>query len=309
MTTLLDSIAWKRIPIPGTAAVGQLGLGIGSVGSGGPVALITAGVHGDEGPWGAWAIRKFLEMTTADDLIGTIRVIPVGNPLAMESDTRNATLDQLDVNRTFPGNASGSYTERLVATIVAEALEGAEVVIDLHGGGSWCVNSFAFQFEGGEALSRAFGAPFIVNGPDRNVTLTGYARSKGAQVAAIEMGGRSEFEEVWADRIATGLRRALGVAGVLKPYDVPADESLPVGPSTVLRPASGGVFLPHVKAKDIGTIVPGGTVLGEVVDPVTQQTLETFVAPFERTALMLLRPMICRIEGGAMTYVVAEPTA
>jgi predicted deacylase len=289
------------------AATGQLGLGIGSVGSGGPVALVTAGIHGDEGPWGAWAIRQLLEMTTPDELLGTLRVVPVANPLAMESDTRNAAIDQLDLNRSFPGSATGSYTERVAAALVAHALPGAETVIDLHGGGSWCVNAFAFQFEGGEALSQAFGAPFIVNGPDRNVTLTGYARHQGAQVAAIEMGGRSQYEADWAKRIATGLRRTLGVAGVLKPYDVPAAESLPVGPSTVLRPASGGVFMPRVGAESVGTLVPGGTVLGEVVDPVTQATLETFVAPFPQTALMLLRPMIARIEGGAMTYVVAEP--
>lgn len=307
MTTLFDTMTWERHPIPGMAATGQLQLGVGSVGSGGPVALVTAGIHGDEGPWGAWAIRQLLEMTSPDELLGTLRVVPVANPLAMESDTRNATIDQLDLNRTFPGSATGSYTERVAAALVQHALDGADVVIDLHGGGSWCVNAFAFQFEGGEALSRAFGAPFIVSGPDRNVTLTGYARSKGAKVAAIEMGGRSQFEASWAQRIATGLRRALGIAGVLTPYAEPAAESLPVGPSTVLRPASGGVFMPRVGADAVGTIVAGGTVLGEVVDPVTQATLETFTAPFPETAIMLLRPMIARIEGGAMTYVVAEP--
>ena len=307
MTNLLQAVNWQRFPIPGMAAVGQLGLGVGAVGSGGPVALVTAGVHGDEGPWGAWAIRQLLEMTTPDELIGTLRFIPVANPMAMETDTRNAIVDQLDLNRTFPGYASGSYTERLAAAITEHGLTGADTVIDLHGGGSWCVNAFAFQFDGGEALSQAFGAPFIVTGPDRNVTLTGYARHQGAKVAAIEMGGRSEYEASWAKRIAVGLRRALGVAGVLTPYAVPADASLPVGPSTVLRPASGGIFMPRVRAEAVGTLVPGGTVLGEVVDPVTQVTLETFVAPFPQTALMLLRPMIARIEGGAMTYVVAEP--
>lgn len=307
MTNLIQNLAWQRYPIPGMAATGQLHLSVGTVGSGGPTALVCAGVHGDEGPWGAWAIHQLLEMTSADELLGTLRVIPVANPLAMESDTRNATIDQLDLNRTFPGNPNGSYTERVAATIAEHALDGADTVIDLHGGGSWCVNAFAFQFPGGEALSRAFGAPFIVSGPDRNVTLTGYARSKGASVAAIEMGGRSEFEASWSKRIAVGLRRALGIAGVLTPYEAPADESLPVGPSTVLRPASGGVFIPHIRAEDVGTIVAGGTVLGEVVDPVTQETVDTFVAPFSETAIMLLRPMIARIEGGAMTYVVAEP--
>src|SRR5690606_11019786 len=110
------------------------------------------------------------------ELKGSLRVIPVVNPFAMQADAHNAPFDTLDLNRVFPGNVKGSHTERLAAALVEHGLDGAQIVIDLHGGGSWCVNAFAFQFAGGEELSQAFGAPFLVNGPERNVTLTGYAR-------------------------------------------------------------------------------------------------------------------------------------
>jgi hypothetical protein len=33
--------------------------------------------------------------------------------------------------------------------------------------------------------------------------------------------------------------------------------------------------------------------------------VETFEAPFPETAILLLRPTLARVEGGAMTYVVA----
>ncbi|RMF78307.1 MAG: succinylglutamate desuccinylase [Chloroflexi bacterium] len=310
MPTLLEQITWAYTPIPAGAGVGYVNLGIGQIGTESPVALVTAGIHGDEGPWGAWAIRKLLAHTSTDELRGTLRVVPVANPLAMQADSRNAPLDMLDLNRSFPGNADGSHTERLASVLTEKALHDVSVVIDLHGGGSWCVNSFAFQMPGGEALSRAFGAPFIVAAPDRTVTLTGYARSQGAQVAAIEMGGRSEEEAQWAERIALGLRRALGIAGVLTPADgiEPLGDSIPVGSTHVLRPSRGGVFLPEVRTADIGTIVAGGTVLGYLLDPVTQEIVETFTAPYQQTALLLLRPTVARLEGGAMTYVVAEPT-
>jgi hypothetical protein len=279
------------------------------VGSGSPLALVTAGVHGDEGPWGAWAIRRLLEATPMSELQGTLRVVPTANPLAMEADSRNAPLDMLDLNRVFPGDKQGSHTERLAATLVEQALAGANVVIDLHGGGSWCVNAFAFQFEGGEALSRAFSPPFLVSSPERSVTLTGFARTQGATITAVEMGGKSQFEEEWAERIALGLRRALGVAGVLSPVESPEYRSLPVGETTVLRPRSGGIFRPHVRARDVGTVVPGGTLLGDLIDPFSLDVVETFTAPFDQTAMLLLRPTLTRIEGGAMTYVVAEPLA
>lgn len=305
---LLDVMEWQPIPIAAHAAHGTVNLVIGQVGSGSPTALITAGIHGDEGPWGAWAIRHLLAETPHSALRGTLRVVPVANPLAMEADARNAPLDTLDLNRSFPGDVHGSHTERLAAALVEYAVKGSDVCIDLHGGGSWCVNAFAFQMPGGEALSRAFGAPFIVQAPERTVTLTGYARSQGAMVAAVEMGGRSEAEDTWARRIADGLRRALILAGVLRgESEPPPVASTPVGPTRVLRPNLGGVFIPRLRAPEVGTLVPGGTILGELIDPVTQRTLETFIAPFERTAILLLRPMIARLEGGAMTYVVAEP--
>ncbi|MCC7448653.1 MAG: succinylglutamate desuccinylase/aspartoacylase family protein [Anaerolineae bacterium] len=310
-------MTWQRIPVGAGAAIGAIELAVGSVGNGKPVGLITAGIHGDEGPWGLWAIHKLWEQTSLDDLQGTLRIVPVANPLAMEADARNAPLDTLDLNRVFPGNPDGSHTERLAAALVTHAVDGADVVIDIHGGGSWCVNAFAFRFAGGEKLTEAIGAPFIVDGPERTVTLTGYARTKGAAVAAIEMGGRSEYEERWADRIASGLRRALCAAGVLTDSPSLLAErgaggevvNIPVGPSTVLRPSRGGIFMPQVRASAVGTIVTGGTVLGYLLDPVTRQVIETFTAPYPRTALLLIRPMIARIEGGAMTYVIAEPVS
>jgi predicted deacylase len=173
------------------------------------------------------------------------------------------------------------------------------------------VNAFVFQMEGGEALSTAFEAPFVVQAPDRTVTLTGYARSQGAVVAAVEMGGRSEFEANWADRIAAGLYRALAVAGVIEPAHTPAPVANPaiaVSETSVLRPNTGGIFLPHVRADKVGTIVAKDTLLGQMLHPVTQVVSEEFRAPFEQTALLLLRPMLAQIEGGAMTYVVAEPS-
>lgn len=308
MDSLLSAVRWKHIPLPTGAATGQINLSIGEVGSDAPVALVTAGVHGDEGPWGAWAIRKLLAQTPLDELSGTLRIVPTANPLAMEADARNAPLDTLDLNRVFPGSDEGSHTERLAAVLVEHAVSSANTVIDLHGGGSWCVNAFAFAFEGSEALSWAFNPPFLMTGPDRTITLTGYARTQGAAVAAVEMGGKSELEDSWADRITLGLRRALGLAGVLTPISAPeAYDTVHVGESRVLRPSRGGIFVPHLRTRDVGTLVPAGTLFGELLDPFTLEVVERFEAPFAQTAVMLLRPTMTRIEGGAMTYVIAEP--
>lgn len=309
MTRLSDAVSWKRYPIPAGPAGGHIDLAVGEVGEGSPEALVTAGIHGDEGPWGAWAIHKMLEAATLDELKGTIRIVPVANPLAMEADARGSPLDDLDLNRAFPGNPSGSHTERLADVITRHALGDADSVIDLHGGGSWCVNAFGFQFPGGEDLAQAFQPPIIVDAKLRDSTLTGYARTRGARVTAIEMGGRCSDEEEWAARIAGGLRRALGVAGVLvsAPYESGLPDPVKVGPTKVLRPSRGGIFSPVLGAEAIGTVVAGGTVLGKLLDPVSMETVEVFEAPYPETAVLLLRPRLAVLEGGAMTYVVASP--
>jgi predicted deacylase len=305
VSRLIENIQWERLEIPGRAAEGGASLVVGSINRGEPRATILAGVHGDEGPWGAWAIHKFLSSTDLDELTGSIKIIPAANPLAMEADSRVAPLDSLDLNRVFPGDSSGSYTQRLAAMIKSHSLEDADYVIDLHGGGSWCVNSFAFVFPGSEVLAEAFNPPFLLESPMREGTVTGYASNLGSKVTSVEMGGRCVNEDVWAQRIGDGLKNALGEAGVLNRVASYEKESILVGPSCVLRPSRGGVFVPELDENSVGTVVNRGTLLGRLVDPATMCTLEKFVAPFPKTALLLLRPRVAVVEGGAMTYVVA----
>ena len=235
-------------------------------------------------------------------LTGRLRVVFAANPLAAQADARNAPLDVLDLNRSFPGSGQGSHTER-VAAALAPFIAESDVVIDLHGGGSWCVNAFVFRFLGSEALAELVEAPFVVDGPEKVGTLTQYARAHGAKVVAIEMGGRSRDELVWSARIASSVARILSRTGVLEPApeDLTPPPARPVGPSTVLRPPRGGVFVPTLREDAIGTVVDGGTELGQVLDMHTLEPVHTFTAPFTRTALLLLRPHVGVLEGGAMT--------
>ena len=57
----------------------------------------------------------------------------------------------------------------------------------------------------------------------------------------------------------------------------------------------------------VGTIVPIGTEMGRILDLHTLAELQVFTAPHEQTAMMLMRPQICTIEGSALVYVTAKP--
>src|SRR5215472_2601546 len=73
----------------------------------GPLALIIAGVHGDEyeGPAAAFSLTDSL---SPDRLHGTVVAVPVANPSAFEAGTRLNPIDGLNLARTFPGNARGA---------------------------------------------------------------------------------------------------------------------------------------------------------------------------------------------------------
>jgi|SRR5579871_849920 len=297
---ILSHVKWETHPVPSTASVGNIPISIGRVGSGSPVGLLTASVHGDEGPWGTRAIRKLLETTPMSDLKGSLRIVPVTNPMGLEANSRNSSLDNLDLNASFPGDPKGSHTQRLANVLAINAVDGADFVLDVHGGGSWNVNCFVYRFPGSHELADWIGAPFVRDGPDRPTSLTGYARSKGAKGVWIEMGGQGANEEKWADRIATGLRRALGKAGVMTEANLPEVKSIVGGESLAMRTSAPGLFFPVLREDDVSRVVPEGTVIGHLLDPVTNDIIETYRTPFTKTALCLLRPTLARIEGGGL---------
>lgn len=310
MSTIYESLKWNEVPVTAHAAARYIPLHYGEAGTGGTRATLIAGTHGDEGPWSALAIKMLCQHPFAT-LRGRLRVIFTANALAAEVERRNSWIDSpnpIDLDGVFPGNQAGSHTDRLAAAI-APLIADSDVVIDLHGGGTWCINAFVKRFEGSEQLAADLGAPFVSNAPNKPGGLTTYARSLGIKVANVEVGGRSSKEMYWTERNAKGLERALFNLGVLAldAAPAPAEKAIDVSKTEAMRTKVGGIFVPTLREDAVGTIVPAGTEMGKMLDLHTLAELQVFVAPYERTAMMLMRPQICTIEGSALVYVVAKP--
>lgn len=310
MSTIYESLTWHEIKVTAHAAAGHIPLKYGEAGGTGPRVTLIAGTHGDEGPWSALAIRRLCRHPLAK-LKGRLRVIFTANALAAEVERRNSWIDSpnsIDLDSVFPGNKDGSHTDRLAAAL-APLIADNDAVIDLHGGGTWCVNAFVKRFEGSEQLAADLGAPFISNAPNKPGGLTTYARSLGVKVVNVEVGGRSSKEMYWTDRIVQGLERALFNLGALAvdPPPVPAEAAIDVGKTAAMRAKIGGIFVPTLREDAVGTVVAAGTEMGKIFDLHTLAELQVFTAPYARTAMMLLRPQICTVEGSALVYVVATP--
>jgi uncharacterized protein len=310
LKTIFEALTWKEVRVTAHAATQYIPLKYGEAGTAGTRVTLIAGTHGDEGPWSALAIKLFCQHAAAQ-LNGRLRVIFTANALAAEVERRNSWFDSpnaVDLDGVFPGNEAGSHTDRLAAHL-APLIADSDVVVDLHGGGTWCINAFVKRFEGSEQLAADLGAPFISNAPNKRGGLTTYARSLGIKVANVEVGGRSSREMYWTERNAQGLERALFNLGVLSldAPPVPAEPAVDVESTQALRAKVGGIFVPTLREDLVGTIVPAGTEMGKILDLHTLEELEVFTAPFTRTAMMLMRPQICTIEGSALVYVVAQP--
>ncbi len=310
MKTIYESLRWHEARITAHAASQYIPLKYAEVGSDGPRATLVAGTHGDEGPWSSVAIKMLCQHPAAR-LTGRLRVILTANTLAAEVERRNSWIDSpnaIDLDGVFPGDANGSHTNRLAAAL-APLIADSDAVIDLHGGGTWCVNAFVKQFDGSEQLAADIGAPFITKAPNKPGGLTTYARSLGIKVVNVEVGGRCSKEIYWAERNTRGLERALHHLGVLA-LDAPpspAEPAVHVGATEAIRARVGGIFVPTMREDTVGTIVPAGNAMGKVLDLHTLADLQVFTAPYEQTAMLLLRPQICTVEGSALMYVLARP--
>ncbi|TAJ20429.1 MAG: twin-arginine translocation signal domain-containing protein, partial [Dehalococcoidia bacterium] len=94
----------------------------------GPTVFILGGVHGDE-PGARIAAEEIARWMPA---AGTLIVLPRANELAIQADVR--TLPELgDLNRLYPGNATGLPMARMAAAIIDVAREfKAATVYDMH---------------------------------------------------------------------------------------------------------------------------------------------------------------------------------
>jgi predicted deacylase len=94
--------------------------------------LLIAGVHGDEYE-GVASLHDVVSDLDPQTLAGCVIVVPVANPQAFHAGTRRNPIDSGDLNRAFPGDPSGTITQRLAAILFEEFVLGSDALLSLHG--------------------------------------------------------------------------------------------------------------------------------------------------------------------------------
>ena len=273
----------------------------------GPTIGLSAVVHGDE-PLTNEVIRQVLEALDPAELRGTVLAIPVVNNLGFEMLTRHTPIDQLDLNRTFPGNPDGWLSEQITHVLTTRYVSQLDVQVDLHTGGIFPTVDYVYLFEASHDVSLAFGSNFLYEPGTHPYqgTFAVPARQKGIPFFTAELGGGSLLD---AHYIEHGVLGVMNVLRQLKMIDGdvvrPARQTI-MTEMAVIRPHFGGVLYPEIGLDQLGKEVRGGTLLGRVVSPYTYETLEEIRAPFERGYMILLRGALSRVSPGDYAYMVAN---
>lgn len=242
---------YLRAPLSrNTSGWGVVEIPIVSVKNGaGPTVLLTGGVHGDEYE-GQIAVSGLARTLDPARIQGRVIMLPACNIPAVLNDTRLSPVDDRDMNRCFPGNPRGTFSEMLAHFLDGVVLPHADISVDLHTAGHSgdSAPSTNMHYVGSAemrektmAAARAFGAPYNVVfwGVDEGATFTSCVERRGIISLGTELGG-------WGRVSIEGVRIARrGIDNILKHMKVVEGE-----PETGQRDGAAGTR--HMMVRDPG---------------------------------------------------------
>jgi predicted deacylase len=234
----------------------------------GPVAFVSAAIHGDE-IIGVEIIRRLAHMPALRRLAGTLILVPIVNTIGFISHSRYLP-DRRDLNRSFPGSASGSLASQLAHRFLNEVVARCEFGVDLHSAAIHRVNLPQIRVNPDDAasldLARVFGAPIIIKSPLRDGSLRSAAHDLGVPVLVYEAGEGLRFDEFSIRVGVKGVLRVLQFRGMTASRAIRSSgiESPVAQKSSWLRAPAGGLLR---TLRGTGDSVAKGEVLGLVSDP------------------------------------------
>lgn len=256
----------------------------------GPTIGISASIHGNENT-GSQAVLDLYRALKDQPLKGRILLLPVANPYAFAVNERFATIDKVDLNRQFPGNPKGTYSQQLAHAMTNEFLNVIDVHIDLHSGTDRPTVDYVYIWND-ERLSRAFGSKLlyrpvenkqgtVFGGTTKSVTID----TRNIPVAVIELGGGIVDQTPYVKQTVDGVLNMLKTIGAIPGDPWTNPKQIVVNELAGIRPSQGGWLEPLAPAN--GEVIKGGQLLGRVVSPYTFEVLEEIPTPFENGVMIM----------------------
>jgi predicted deacylase len=275
----------------------------------GPTVGISGAIHGNE-PTGTEIILDLHRLVQQTPIKGRLLLLPVANPRAYAENRRFTPIDELNLNREFPGDPRGNYTQQLAAAITREFLEAIDVHLDFHSGTDRPTVDYVYIWND-EVLSRSFGSTVLYR-PEQNregTTFTGTTKvvtidRRGIPVVVVELGGGIVEQKPYVERGLAGLLNMLRKLGVIEGEVVPPPKQTVVRAIQTIRPTRGGLL--ETLAPPLGQTIERGELLGRIVSPYTFETLEEIPTPYDSGIMILSHLGRNVVEAGDYAYMVGD---
>jgi predicted deacylase len=221
----------------------------------GQTLCITAGVHGDELN-GVEIARRAFSRIDAGSLRGTVIALPAINAEGVRTGNRYLS-DRRDLNRAFPGSAGGSVARLIAHKVSKEVLVHCDALVDLHTASNDRTNLPQIRADISDPeireLAIHFGTGIIIAG---NI---------------YEAGAPHRFQEEEIARGVTGIESVMAYLDMTDRPEMEIPESRIYERSRWVRVPrrNGGFFFPDAS---LGKIVRKGEALGNIVDPLTDES-------------------------------------
>jgi uncharacterized protein len=254
----------------------------------GPIAYLHAGSHGQETVYAIEMMRRLVRHELdARRLRGAAILVPAANLLAHHAASRIAPHYGVreggafggDLHKLWPGEASGSITQRIASTIWTEIVAQADLVVDYHTNSSPGL-PFTLLYQPSVLassaaddvwrrsleLARAFGLTVVRGAPTPNA-LSGASMLAGKPAMMVEMPSPRVLNAELVASALLGTRNALARAGLI---------DAPIEPQTSVAVIEGDhEILPSVRANrggmvhfevNPGVFTAAGTVIARTYD-------------------------------------------
>lgn len=210
----------------------------------GPSLWLSGAIHGDE-IIGVAITHQVLRLLDPADLAGVVVAAPIVNVFGFNSESRYLP-DRRDLNRSFPGNSTGSMASQLASLFMKEIVARCDYGIDLHAGSNDRINlpQIRANLDDPEALrlSTAFGAPIMIHGSPPKGSLRHAAGKRGKTVLLFEGGEPRRFEANSLDVAVRGVLRVMRALDMYSHVRVSRKKPVMSRSTKWVRASRGGIF-------------------------------------------------------------------
>ena len=265
-----------------------------------------AGNHGDEYE-GQVVLTRMIRELEPSEIRGRVIIVPTANVAASLAGVRTSPIDEVNLNRAFPGEANATPTFAMAHYYDSFLFPMADAFIDVHSGGtSMDYLPFASISTSGDAavdaratlLLTAFGAPISIvwDAVDLRMAEVAAAR-RGVAAVSGEFGGGGTVARGGVQIVRRGISNALRHLGILPANEIkPANSRLMEIPSNdfYVFAAEAGLFEPQA---ELGDMVRSGDPCGLIhfVDNPAREPVQAF---FRTDGLLVCRRHPARVERG-----------